>query len=133
MTVEELKVRCNIESYKGDSVSRQAVIEIIDRFDREEMRNYLKSIELEPMATSVCYDAVNAVGDIKEKVLELPSIERQKGEWKYEHREDCFAGYYCSICDRYVSNPISFNYCPNCGADMRGNGTDDKRRDTESI
>lgn len=47
----------------------------------------------------------------------MPTIEpRQKGEWIDDGR-DKVVRWYCSICgrwDRYV-----YNFCPNCGADMR--------------
>ena len=43
-------------------------------------------------------------------------IERQTGEWK--NTDEGFSPYECSVC-----GSIEFkksNYCPNCGADMRG-------------
>ena len=42
-----------------------------------------------------------------------------KGEWKLDDTEQYC---YCSICeDTYYPRPLdpSFNFCPNCGADMR--------------
>ena len=37
--------------------------------------------------------------------------ERKKGEWIDE---------LCSICGQYVYSGDTNNFCPNCGADMRG-------------
>lgn len=44
-----------------------------------------------------------------------------RGEWKVDGIEQGFAfdHYTCSICG-YVSGIKSTNFCPNCGADMRG-------------
>lgn len=42
-------------------------------------------------------------------------VERKTGKWIYEPTEPL--GYKCSICEK---GSCRFNYCPNCGADMRG-------------
>ena len=50
------------------------------------------------------------------------------GHWepKYPTREEmiyCQERYFCSNCKNYVVDRIArleFNFCPNCGADMRG-------------
>lgn len=41
-------------------------------------------------------------------------IERKRGEWIYKPMK----GQFCSVCD--VQSVWKYNYCPNCGADMRG-------------
>ena len=58
--------------------------------------------------------------------------ERKMGRWEHEHidiaeegKHRSFRFYRCSAC-QYVAAPALFvdkkwlNYCPNCGADMRG-------------
>ena len=40
---------------------------------------------------------------------------RPKGKW-----EEGTQGYYCSKCDYYDQSHFEHNFCPNCGADMRG-------------
>lgn len=53
-------------------------------------------------------------------VRKAPTIERPHGEWKHDTN-----GWFCSACEHgweYVKTPsdfLSFNFCPNCGADMR--------------
>lgn len=42
----------------------------------------------------------------------LPSDNRPKGEWVVENHEVV-----CSVCGQ---NNLETNFCPNCGADMRG-------------
>lgn len=56
-------------------------------------------------------------------ISELPSVER-KGKWISVH-DDIFADrYYCSCCKAEpICNDTEYilsNYCPNCGADMKG-------------
>lgn len=50
-----------------------------------------------------------------EKALrELPVVEeRPHGEWIYKDMK----GQFCSVCD--AQSVWKFNFCPNCGADMR--------------
>ena len=53
-----------------------------------------------------------------ERVLtELPSAGRPKGEWVNE--EGVYGAAYCSECN-YELRVNNTNFCPNCGADMRG-------------
>lgn len=50
--------------------------------------------------------------------------ERPRGEWVYSSEtEDSCAGWVCSNCNASYWFPFAhkdFNFCPNCGADMRG-------------
>jgi len=41
-------------------------------------------------------------------------IERKHGEWIYKPMK----GQFCSVCD--MQSVWKYNYCPNCGAEMRG-------------
>lgn len=54
----------------------------------------------------------------------LPSAqpERKKGKWKRKIVDSGYnADWVCSECgDRWKYDFINFNFCPNCGADMRG-------------
>lgn len=61
------------------------------------------------------------------EIINAPSVEN-KGEWiiygfpSAEQIKNCTEDYYCSECKFVVSRFESraCNYCPNCGADMRG-------------
>ena len=60
------------------------------------------------------------------KVIEhlehMPSADRPQGEWIFrrEFVEDKpFTGYRCSNCN-YWKSMGAWNYCPNCGAKMKG-------------
>ena len=54
-----------------------------------------------------------------------PESLRQKGEW-FVLDECSNAGVYCSVCHKkvfkecYANVKEKSNFCPNCGADMRG-------------
>lgn len=44
--------------------------------------------------------------------------DRPKGEWLFKHNS---SDIWCSVCDENFDEiPQAFNFCPNCGADMRG-------------
>ena len=68
---------------------------------------------------------LNATNIMLDKIAELPCVEpsRPHGEWTvYDH------GYgliylKCSLCDKTYQQgraEYNYNFCPNCGADMRG-------------
>lgn len=63
-----------------------------------------------------------------ERVVEsLPAAqERKKGEWIVHGMEEgnAFPVYTCSECDVLVGINTS-NYCPNCGAEMKGEEDDE--------
>lgn len=53
----------------------------------------------------------------------IQSVEREKGEWKREvlgstSGYGTTVMYQCSECERMAIS--QYNFCPNCGADMRG-------------
>lgn len=53
--------------------------------------------------------------DLKRMLDEL--ISENKGEWI--HKPHIYGVAYCSVCD-YENKVNDSNFCPNCGADMRG-------------
>lgn len=76
-------------------------------------------------------DAIKAIHDscfldeIEEAIYELPTIEPKRGEWKKRTRNTLIAQVnfaYCSECGQPImhehTRPL-WNFCPNCGADMR--------------
>lgn len=59
-------------------------------------------------------------------IRKMPTIERRpKGEWVY-HENDMFCvrwnKWECNQCHERVE--YKYNFCPNCGADMRGGDTE---------
>lgn len=60
--------------------------------------------------------------------MAIEALERKRGEWRYGENDIGLDGYWCTVCGEFVlwdyKGTIDFihryNYCPNCGADMRG-------------
>lgn len=57
-----------------------------------------------------------------EKALEVLKEERPHGEW--QKKPICYDYFYCSECGYAYKH--AFNFCPNCGADMRPKEGDEK-------
>ena len=59
--------------------------------------------------------------NISKIIRQAPTVERPRGEW-WHSREDRIGG--CSEC-KFVTDIFNtglWHFCPNCGADMRGEG-----------
>lgn len=93
----------------NDLISRQAAIDAIDRLDIPEdmcVFEILSHIELE--------------------IGTLPSVQPQKTAGRWIEVDDAYnrISGRCSACGweshMYEDDVVGMNYCPNCGADMRG-------------
>lgn len=103
------------------------------------MSDYIKREEAEQVLTDfinksenpiTLNDVVNLLGEI----YGLPAAdvrENVRGEWErvegftgveaFGFKETTVEGWSCSICDFEIDvSEKSFNYCPNCGTDMKG-------------
>lgn len=72
------------------------------------------------------YDPLNVLTEVREKIRALPSAEpeRKKGTWIHQTK---FGRIECDQCGKVYRNAFTQkNFCPNCGADMRGE--QDERR-----
>ena len=61
--------------------------------------------------------------EVVKELKQLPSAlpERKKGKWEITNLGAVGTFVSCSECKRVVKHKAPFyNYCPNCGADMRG-------------
>ena len=65
---------------------------------------------------------------LMEEINAIPSADRPQGEWKRRIVDNGFnADWVCSECGyRVKTDFVNYKFCPNCGADMRGerSGTD---------
>ena len=60
------------------------------------------------------------------RLKKVKSADKPQGEWKRRLVDNGFnADWICSECGyRVKTDFVSFNYCPNCGAQMKGAGYD---------
>ena len=106
-------IRILAKRVDGDTISRQAAIDAV-RASYDELLDF----------KSTGRTIADSVEDI---ISNLPSAqsERKKGEWIPEFDGKFTGGGYwfsCSKCNRIVPEVRNggWNFCPNCGADMRG-------------
>lgn len=63
-----------------------------------------------------------------QKMQDLEQAERKKGKWLHKSKQLAALNtawwYECSICGYHAFNGMRTDFCPNCGADMRGNEDD---------
>jgi len=70
-------------------------------------------------------DPINILTEVRDRIEAIPSADRPQGKW-IEHWYPHFdvAGIECSICSKDVPywerNYDMPNFCPNCGARMKG-------------
>lgn len=63
---------------------------------------------------------------IYEVIQEMETSDRPQGEWIFDPEILCSdigvysAGYRCSVCGKDYFKVDRMNYCPNCGAKMKG-------------
>ena len=91
-----------------DYISRKAVLKIC----RAEHNKQLKKCNCA---------GDNAVSNIRSGIINLPSsnvVEVKRGKWKVDETHDYEP--YCSLCGHEPIAGEKYNYCPDCGADMRG-------------
>ena len=96
---------------KDDLISRQAAIDVVDA------------------VWSVTGD--KNVAKVWDQIKDLPSAqpERNRGKWVYAEDEYGIDGYHCNQCGffvpwdyahKFINYIEDYHFCPNCGADMRG-------------
>ena len=102
---------------KNDMISREAAIDAIV--------NSVSEIGLHDNSEVARYGATFRQHEIIDIIEGLPSTqpERKKGWWLTS--DDMYETGICSVCGHDSQEPVSYTitmykYCPNCGADMRG-------------
>jgi deoxyadenosine/deoxycytidine kinase len=122
LLTECIKVLPSAEN-KGDLISRQAVLETVDS-RIEQIKKNADAINKSYSHLSFAEGVHDGYCRLKCDLRILPSVEN-KGEWML--LDECSnSGYYCSRCHKKVvkegwSETVKkIKFCPNCGADMRG-------------
>ena len=105
-----------------DLISRQAAIDALDkRFD------------------SIPMEQTTEILLLRKDLRNLPSAQpqRMRGKWTYGEDEYGIDGYHCDKCGffvpwdythKFIDFIKDYHFCPNCGADMRGE-QDDSNKD----
>jgi len=115
-------------------------VDSFEDVENEALRIAIKALEQQSSEDCISREAVFKIFDeacyidgdwyvMREKIEKLSSVTltRPKGKWKI--LDECAnEGVYCSECHKKIfklefSNTMkwrNFKYCPNCGADMRG-------------
>ncbi len=84
----------------------------------------IAALERDILDQPVLHDAIATI-------RELPSAqpERKKGKWEWNNSDELY--YSCSCCGhKAYGNTLeiidgTYHYCPNCGADMKGESNDE--------
>lgn len=93
------------------------------------MSDYIKREDVIKLACSDCEpyscDKNCTLMQILKMTPAADVVERKHGKWKPRDLTWGRSYYYCSACEETVDMPTAmgipmFCYCPNCGADMRG-------------
>lgn len=104
----------------NDYISRQAVLDLI-----YELQNFYENEgnESEDFNSKMMYvGSINALTAMEDGLSDIPSADVRPvvyGEWEMTKQPGVYA---CSICGCYGTRheAIEYNFCPNCGAYMRG-------------
>ena len=107
-----------------DLISRQAAIEAIGEKSDEIYKTKQKG------ATYPHDDFFQGMVYAENVVKQLPPIQPKRGKWLYceDTTADCVDGYRCDQCGFFtpwdyqhksIDYIKDYNFCPNCGADMR--------------
>lgn len=88
-----------------------------DTILREDVKNAINATLAESIECE--HSAIEALNLLCHEIMALPTAEKT-GHWENGENNIGMKRYVCSICGK--GQPyLRFNYCPNCGADMREN------------
>ena len=95
----------------------------------------MRLIDADTLQAKMYYEAFEADSDmqkwdsgcwIRYKLFEncidsMPTIEpeQKKGKWIRGDQDKLLGRAFCSVCNEWEYQASNFNFCPNCGADMR--------------
>ena len=98
-----------------------------DLISRKGVVNWLENYKFENYASVGHEKEYNFIENLIKGIQNEPTVEaRPSGKWRKYEDIDCVEFIKCSVCDGifYDGDNDTFdrpyNFCPNCGADMRG-------------
>ena len=89
---------------------------------REEALNFELEVEADPEDIKAITKGMALYAEYIKSIPAADVVERKKGEWarKYHKRNGIhYLGEKCSVCG-YEVMVIGYDFCPNCGASMKG-------------
>ena len=117
---KKVSISCGQEN---DLISRQAAIDALDE-QIEQCNKALGSFDISPKDEYAIKVERASLKAYKEQLENMPSVqpERKRGKWiPFD-----IPWYRCSECGAERENTVFMEYfCPNCGADMRGGGSNE--------
>lgn len=114
-----------VKEYKGDLISREALKDAIAEWKYhgfyDKLIEVIDNAPTAPQINILCENAdEKAIADMKEELQKVIDDIRPQGKWI----DICTLPIIreCSICGNKIGNEMGIynNFCPNCGADMRG-------------
>ena len=78
--------------------------------------SFMTGIGSDSVETISFYDALSVIDEMMDDTIKAEPVKH--GRWKDNGIPESMLSK-CSVCD-YSCGAYSFNYCPNCGAKMRG-------------
>lgn len=108
--------KASTEKLQGDLISRNALKEKLKPCEEGACEYTCKGCRFR-VVTAEDIDNAPTVDTDKPVFSEIVFLDRPKGEWVRMSFDDKTI-VYCSECHLHYEYP--FNFCPNCGAEMRG-------------
>ena len=91
-----------------DLISRQKAIEAIEEMQKPIMRSNFSHEQF----------VFRGMSEARQAIIDLPSVQPRKGKWHGKGDSEGFGIFICDNCGKFAM--IEYDFCPNCGADMRG-------------
>lgn len=104
-------------------IEQSVVYTAREKITSAEMRGARKIIERIKCAPAVepIYIHEPTKGEFKRMAAQMGYVQVVHGRWVEKEKYTFGIMYDCSLCEnRILDNGHPWNYCPNCGADMRG-------------
>lgn len=115
---EKIEPECVFETNEGDTIYREAAVEAV-KFGC----TYAKLINKETGEVRELFSRENEeLLRAASRIIALPPAVPRRGKWIYSSYDDESGFDESWTCDKcgYMTNIEETNFCPHCGADMRG-------------
>ena len=111
----EKELGTNLAPLGTDCISRHVAIDAIERAKQNIRHNIERAI-----GRAIC----EILDEIENGIKQLPSAEPKRGRWIHHPEIGCGETWLCDQCGEKTTSTVMgkprANFCPNCGADMRG-------------